>query len=481
MNMVMNNDGAGGLWQADSLANPHTWDRTAAEAVLLGSIDVLFTNPPFGANIVIDDRHILRQYDLATVWDIQEDGSWEIRMDRNGAPVLQKSQPPEILFIERCLQFLREGTGRMAIVLPNGILNNPALGYVRHWILRNAQVIAVVDMARELFQPKNDTQTSMVLLRRLSASERTRRPRSGSTIRSLWPSPRRSATISAATPFIAGCRRAKICWLNVATRLSMSIRKAASTEPKNALYANVSWTMSCPKRRSRSESGWRNKNEDAHGSERGAGNSRPARCLFSPFGRPSSGASFDRKALKHLRLGSAEGGLDAKVWAPARFKRVYAVAGEKELPYLRPSDTLNYVPRAADMLSARRSKDIDTYRLRKGMILVTCSGRNLGPTVYVDAFMAAFVLSHDMIRVEVEDETLRFYVLGLLGLATRPAIAPQRQKRVGDRPYHGRARRIAGRSDAAGFRRRRHCNAHAPSRATARGCQAWACRAAACV
>ena len=24
MNMVMNNDGAGGLWQADSLANPHT-------------------------------------------------------------------------------------------------------------------------------------------------------------------------------------------------------------------------------------------------------------------------------------------------------------------------------------------------------------------------------------------------------------------------------------------------------------------------
>ncbi len=172
MNMVMNNDGAGGLWQADSLANPHTWDRKASEAVRLGSVDVLFTNPPFGANIVIDDQHILRQYDLAAAWDMQADGSWDKRMDRHGAPVLQKSQPPEILFIERCLQFLREGTGRMAIVLPNGILNNPALGYVRHWILQNAQVIAVVDMARELFQPKNDTQTSMMLLRRLSASER---------------------------------------------------------------------------------------------------------------------------------------------------------------------------------------------------------------------------------------------------------------------------------------------------------------------
>ena len=74
------------------------------------------------------------------------------------------------LFIERCVQFLREG-GRMAIVLPNGILNNPALGYVRQWIRRNTQILAVVDMARELFQPKNDTQTSMVLLKKPSADE----------------------------------------------------------------------------------------------------------------------------------------------------------------------------------------------------------------------------------------------------------------------------------------------------------------------
>lgn len=133
---------------------------------------MLFTNPPFGANIVIDDEHILRQYELAAAWDMQDDGSWKKRMDRHATVVLQKSQPPEILFIERCLQFLREGTGRMAMVLPNGILNNPALGYVRHWILRNAQVIAVIDMARELFQPKNDTQTSMVLLRRLASEER---------------------------------------------------------------------------------------------------------------------------------------------------------------------------------------------------------------------------------------------------------------------------------------------------------------------
>ncbi len=172
MNMVMNNDGSGGLFQADSLANPHVWDPKLSAAAPLGSIDVLVTNPPFGANITIDDEALLSQYDLAAVWDRVDDGHWVIRLDRHGAPVLQKSQPPEILFIERCVQFVTEGSGRLAMVIPNGILNNPALGYVRQWLQVQVQVLAVVDLARELFQPKNDTQTSMVLMRRLDAKER---------------------------------------------------------------------------------------------------------------------------------------------------------------------------------------------------------------------------------------------------------------------------------------------------------------------
>lgn len=170
MNMVMNNDGSGGLWQANSLANFHSWSAECAKRVRPGSFDIIVTNPPFGANIVIDDPQILARYSTAAVWDKEPTG-WRMRTNSDGSPVLQKSQPPEILFIERCVQLLKPGSGRMAMVIPNGILNNPALGYVRHWLLTNTQVLAVVDMARELFQPKNDTQTSMVLVRRLSADE----------------------------------------------------------------------------------------------------------------------------------------------------------------------------------------------------------------------------------------------------------------------------------------------------------------------
>ncbi len=171
MNMVMNNDGEGGLFQGNTLENPHRWSPELRKAVKLGGIDVIVSNPPFGAKIPIDDEAILSQYDLAAVWDEKEGGRWEIRRDAQNKPVLQKSQPPEILFIERAIQLLKPGSGRMAMVIPNGILNNPSLAYVRQWLLTKVQPLAVVDMHRDLFQPGNDVQTSMVFMRRLSEDE----------------------------------------------------------------------------------------------------------------------------------------------------------------------------------------------------------------------------------------------------------------------------------------------------------------------
>ncbi|MCI8549905.1 MAG: N-6 DNA methylase [Lachnospiraceae bacterium] len=172
MNMVMNNDGSGGLYRENSLANPHTWADETNHKIKLNSFDLIFTNPPFGANILIDDVNILSQYDLAAVWDKQEKERLEIRKDRLKEPVLQINMPPEILFIERCVQLLKPETGRMAMVIPNGILNNPSLEYVRCWLLHNVQILAVVDMQRDLFQPGNDTQTSMVLMRKFSQEEK---------------------------------------------------------------------------------------------------------------------------------------------------------------------------------------------------------------------------------------------------------------------------------------------------------------------
>jgi type I restriction enzyme M protein len=176
MNMVMNNDGSGGLFQADSLKDPITWAQETRQKARLGTFDYLFTNPPFGTNIRIDSQEVLGQFELACQWDFDEtEMRWTKKLKSDQTPVLQGSQPPEILFIERALQFLKPGVGLMAMVIPNGILNNPPLGYVRQWMLKNAQILAVVDMQRDLFQPRNDTQTSMVFMRRKSEAEKQKK------------------------------------------------------------------------------------------------------------------------------------------------------------------------------------------------------------------------------------------------------------------------------------------------------------------
>lgn len=163
MNMVMNNDGSGGLYQGNALEKPVTWSEALRKRELTGQVDIIFTNPPFGSKIRVDDPSILEQFDLARAWDY--DKATDTYSMREPA-VWQKSQPPEILFIERCVQMLKPGTGRMAIVLPDGILGAPGLAYVREWILQQTRVLASIDLHPDTFQPRNSTQTSVLVLQR---------------------------------------------------------------------------------------------------------------------------------------------------------------------------------------------------------------------------------------------------------------------------------------------------------------------------
>ena len=147
MNMVMAGDGKGHLYHLNSLEFPEghlSGVKSASKAIGLGSADVVMTNPPFGSTIPITDKGILRPFELAHIWERTEDGSF-----RNTGR-LQGSVAPEVLFIERCLDWLKPG-GRMGIVLPDGILGNPAAEYIRWWILRHAWVLSSVDLPVETF------------------------------------------------------------------------------------------------------------------------------------------------------------------------------------------------------------------------------------------------------------------------------------------------------------------------------------------
>lgn len=188
MNMVMNNDGSGNILQTNSLLPPHEWSNSfrskLAEALTIepSSIrshstieffDVIVTNPPFGSKIPIKDSNILEQFELAHVWqNDKKTGTWTMTKK------YQPSVPPEILFIERCTQFLKPG-GRMGIVLPDSILGSPGLGYIREWLIRNHRIIASIDLHQDTFQPRNGTQTSVLFLQKKTQEQKDKEEKSG--------------------------------------------------------------------------------------------------------------------------------------------------------------------------------------------------------------------------------------------------------------------------------------------------------------
>lgn len=166
MNMVMNNDGSGGLFQANSLDSPARWIDDLRKRSLIGSVDVILTNPPFGSKIPIDDPAILEQFDLGHHWEYDEESDEWVKTGKT------TSRPPEILFIERCVQLLKPGIGRAAVVLPDGILGSPGLGFVRQWLLANTTILASVDLHPDTFQPGTSVQTSVLVFMPKSAEQR---------------------------------------------------------------------------------------------------------------------------------------------------------------------------------------------------------------------------------------------------------------------------------------------------------------------
>jgi type I restriction enzyme M protein len=164
MSMVMSGDGRGHLYNINSLEFPYGYLpdlERAQQECRLGSADIVMTNPPFGSDIPIVDRHILEQYQLAHRWERDPEGGFR------STGVIQGSVAPEILFIERCVQWLKPG-GRMAIVVPNGILGNPATEYTRWWILHHTWVLASVDLPVEVFivEANVNILTSLLVLKK---------------------------------------------------------------------------------------------------------------------------------------------------------------------------------------------------------------------------------------------------------------------------------------------------------------------------
>jgi len=162
MNMIIHDDGHTNVICTDGLENAEKITSSSQNFNFVdGSFDVILTNPPFGSQVALSARkHLTQEYELAN------------QKAKNGKETPRKNQKTEILFLERCWYFLKPGTGRAAVVLPDGILTNSSLQYVRDWITENYQINAVISLPQTAFSFYGaGVKASLVLLRKRGVNE----------------------------------------------------------------------------------------------------------------------------------------------------------------------------------------------------------------------------------------------------------------------------------------------------------------------
>lgn len=164
MHMIIYDDGHTGIFAENSLS-PFDIIKTSSLNAGAGNVDpqsfdIIFTNPPFGSKGRITNKKILQQYELAHKW--KKTKGLLRKTDQ-----LAANQVPDILFLERCLDFLKN-YGRMAIVIPDGILTNSTLEYVRTYIMENARILGVISLPQETFIPHGTgSKTSVLFLQKV--------------------------------------------------------------------------------------------------------------------------------------------------------------------------------------------------------------------------------------------------------------------------------------------------------------------------
>jgi type I restriction enzyme M protein len=161
--MAIVGDGRGGIFCENTLKPPEEWSYKAQDKIRMEMFDIVVTNPPHGSKIQVRGDTILSQFELAHSW--KRDKSTHQWADMGK---VKDRQPPQILFIERCLQLLKPG-GRMGIILPESLFGNPTYGYIPTYLLRKAKLIAIVSMPEELFQPYTHNKTCVAFLEKIMA------------------------------------------------------------------------------------------------------------------------------------------------------------------------------------------------------------------------------------------------------------------------------------------------------------------------
>lgn len=165
MNMIIHDDGHTNVITSDGLiSDEEIFAKTSNQGFKYGTFDFIITNPPFGSTVRLSEQAYLKTYQLGKK---EEDWLAVIARPEN----TRDGQSTEVLFIEQDYKFLKEG-GYLAIVLPDGILTNSSMQYVRTQIEDWFRIVAVVSMPQTAFAANGaGVKSSVLFLRKWKKDE----------------------------------------------------------------------------------------------------------------------------------------------------------------------------------------------------------------------------------------------------------------------------------------------------------------------
>lgn len=156
MNMIIHDDGHTNVITSDGLLSDETiMAKTNNHGFKYGTFDFIITNPPFGSTIRQSEQAYLKTYQLG-----KKEEDWLAVISHSKKD--RDRQNTEVLFIEQDYNFLKEG-GYLAIVLPDGILTNSTMQYVRTQIEDWFRIVAVISMPQTAFMANGAGVKSSVL------------------------------------------------------------------------------------------------------------------------------------------------------------------------------------------------------------------------------------------------------------------------------------------------------------------------------
>lgn len=169
MNMIIHDDGHTNVISSDGLLrDAEMQNKSGNKEFKYGSFDYIITNPPFGSKVKQTEKAYLHQYGLGK----KETDDFATK-DLTEEQKKRANQSTEVLFIEQCHNFLKDN-GFLAIVIPDGVLTNSSMQYVRNSIEEWFRIVAVVSMPQTAFAHTGaGVKSSVLFLRKWKGSKTT--------------------------------------------------------------------------------------------------------------------------------------------------------------------------------------------------------------------------------------------------------------------------------------------------------------------